>query len=127
LSADPYSQLVRDYFANPAHAGELADGIAVAIDEQGVRLRLAGKARDGRAATLRFQAWGCPHVIAACEFFCSHYEGEMIESFGAFCAADIMQILPVPVEKTGRILVLEDAVRSLGQRLCGGPATDQAH
>ena len=120
MSDDPYSALVREYFAEPAHAGELADGISVATDEQGIRLRLSATKRDGHIQSLRFQAWGCPHVIAACEYFCSRYEGESIHALAGFRASDIMQILPVPVEKTGRILVLEDAVRSLGQRLGGG-------
>jgi len=120
LIDDPYSPLVREYFARPTHAGDLADGVTVAVEEQGIRVRLSGSELEGRIQSLRFQAWGCPHVIAACECFCARYEGELVERLGAFRASDIMQILPVPVEKTGRILVLEDAVRSLGQRFCGG-------
>ncbi|MGI9238525.1 MAG: iron-sulfur cluster assembly scaffold protein [Woeseiaceae bacterium] len=122
MSNDPYSALVREYFAAPAHAGDLDQGAAVSLAEQGVRIRLYGAERDGQIKSLRFQAWGCPHVIAACELFCDRFEGKSIQSLGEFRASDIMQILPVPVEKTGRILVLEDAVRSLGQRLCGGSA-----
>ena len=38
-----------------------------------------------------------------------------------FDATRIMQTLPVPTEKTGRILVLEDAVRSLGQSVQRDP------
>ncbi|MGB5577481.1 MAG: hypothetical protein WBM88_08735, partial [Woeseiaceae bacterium] len=75
-----------------------------------------------RIRSLRFRAWGCPHVIAACERFCSRYEGRPRESLGEFRAADIMRDLSVPVEKTGRILVLEDAVRSLGRSFGGGSA-----
>ena len=120
MSADPYSPLVREYFARPAHAGGLADGVTVIAEAQGIRVRLSGDEADGQIQALRFQAWGCPHLIAACECFCRCYEGKPTESLGDFLASDIMQNLPVPVEKTGRILVLEDAVRSLGQRFCGG-------
>ena len=122
MSEDPYSPLVREYFARPAHAGVLDDGVAVAVDSQGVRLELSGAVRGGQIRRLRFKAWGCPHLIAACECFCARYEGEPVQSLEGFLATDIMQILPVPVEKTGRILVLEDAVRSLGQRFGGTSA-----
>ncbi|MBT8100469.1 MAG: hypothetical protein KJO82_11995, partial [Gammaproteobacteria bacterium] len=70
--------------------------------------------RDGQIEALRFMAWGCPHLIAACEAFCSAYEGRGVADLGGFSGAGLMQSLAVPVEKTGRILVLEDAVRSLG-------------
>ena len=122
MSDDPYSPLVRKHFANTAHCGDLAGAVTVNIDEQGIRLRLSATVNMGRIQSLRFRAWGCPHVIAACEWFCSHYEGEPVESLSGFQASDIMCDLSVPVEKTGRILVLEDAVRSLGQRLGGGSA-----
>lgn len=120
MSADPYSPLVRRYFTGAAHAGDLNDAETVDIDEQGVQIRLAATSADGNIQALAFRAWGCPHVIAACESFCTEFEGKPLESLLGFRAADIMQKLSVPVEKTGRILVLEDAVRSLGQRLCDG-------
>lgn len=122
MSGDPYSPVVRDYFARAPHAGDLADAITVEIAEQGVRLRLAATMKDGRIRALRFRAWGCPHAIAACECFCVEYEGRPVQSLGGFQASDIMRNLSVPVEKTGRILVLEDAVRSLGRALCSGSA-----
>jgi len=120
VSDDPYSALVRDSFADTAHAGDLPGGVTADIDAQGVRLRLSATQDKGRIRSLRFRAWGCPHVIAACEWFCSQYEGEPGESLSGFRAADIMRDLSVPVEKTGRILVLEDAVRSLGRSFGGG-------
>jgi len=123
MSADPYSSLVRQYFAAAAHAGDLNDAETADVEEQGVRIRLAATHVNGKILALAFRAWGCPHVIAACEGFCAEFEGKPVASLGEFRAADIMQKLSVPVEKTGRILVLEDAVRSLGQRICDGPVS----
>ena len=40
----------------------------------------------------------------------------LTEELERFRASKIMGILSIPVEKTGRILVIEDAVRSLGRR-----------
>jgi nitrogen fixation NifU-like protein len=115
-TADPYSVLVREYFANPKHGGDLPGGDYVLADQQGVRLRLAVRCAGGRISQLRFQARGCPHLMAAAEAFCAGFEGKPIESLQEFTAAEVMQSLAVPVEKTGRILVLEDAVRSLGRK-----------
>jgi len=116
MSAAPYSAKVRELFAAPAHAGDIADGEAVDVADQDVRLRLSAQAEGGRIAALRFRACGCPHVIAAAEAVCSNLEGQPVTDLESYTIADIMQKLPIPVEKTGRILVIEDAVRSLGQR-----------
>jgi len=117
MSSDPYSSVVRELFADPAHVGQLADTPGVLVEDQGVRIAFSAKVVEGRIDALRFQAWGCPHVIAAAEAFCSNYEGKSTADLLEFSASDLMQSLSVPVEKTGRILVFEDAVRSLAQAL----------
>ena len=117
MSADPYSAKVRELFAEPAHAGDVAGGEAVSVADQGVRLRLSATVADGTIDSLRFRVWGCPHVIAAVEAVCSELEGHPVIDLENYTTADVMQNLPVPVEKTGRILVIEDTVRSLGRRI----------
>ena len=119
MTSDAYSRRVRELFASPAHVGDLPDGDSGAADDQGIRLRLSATHDRGRIRELRFRAYGCPHVIAACEFVCRAFEGRPAAHLAEFQAADIMQELSVPVEKTGRILVVEDAVRSLGRSICG--------
>jgi len=79
-----------------------------------VRLELSAKLVGDRVEELGFRAWGCPHLIAAADAFCTGYKGQQLTHLEQFSAAGLMQTLAVPVEKTGRILVLEDAVRSLG-------------
>lgn len=117
---DPYGPRVRRLFAAPVHAGRLEDGESVDVDEQDVRLRLSAAAAAGRIEAMRFEARGCPHVIAAAEAACARLEGRPVSGLLEFSGRNLMENLPVPVEKTGRILVLEDAVRSLGQRLRDG-------
>ncbi len=114
MNSDPYGSIVRELFADPAHVGQLADAPGVLVEDQGVRIAFSAKAAAGRIDALRFQAWGCPHVIAAAEAFCSNYEGKTVADLLEFSVSGLMQSLSVPVEKTGRILVIEDAVRSLG-------------
>ena len=114
---NPYSPMVREYFAAPAHAGEVDDGAVVFVDEQDVCLRLSASAVDGKIAALRSRARACPHVIAAAEAACAALEGRPAAELIEFSVRDLMNKLPVPVEKTGRILVLEDAIRALGRPL----------
>jgi NifU-like protein involved in Fe-S cluster formation len=114
MSADPYSQRVRELFATTPHAGVIDGGVSVLIEDQGLRLELSAKLVGDRVEELGFRAWGCPHLIAAAAAFCTGYKGQQLTHLEQFSAAGLMQTLAVPVEKTGRILVLEDAVRSLG-------------
>ena len=121
MNSSPYSARVRDYFTQPAHAGALATGQSVLLEGQDVRLQLAAAVRCGRVEAMRFKAWGCPHTIAAAEAACRTLEGRPVEALLEFSAHGLMEELPVPVEKTGRILLLEDAVHSLGHRFGDGP------
>ncbi len=120
MSSDPYSATVRELFLNAGHGGDLPDAEVVVLEGQGIKLQLAARHADGRIAVLRFRAYACPHVIAACEAFCRGWEGRPVADLRGFAAADIIDDLSVPVEKTGRILVLEDAVRSLGRTIGTG-------
>ena len=116
MSVNPYSARVRELFSAPAHAGELQGARTAQDDDQDVRVRFSATAEGGTIKSLRFKAWGCPHVIAAAEAICGYLEGRPVADSLEFSASDLMENLPVPVEKTGRILGLEDAMRSLGQR-----------
>jgi NifU-like protein involved in Fe-S cluster formation len=116
VTADPYSELVRKHFENPRHCGDLPGATAVLVEQQGMRVRLAMLAEDGKISKLRFRVWGCPHLIAGAEEFCAKFEGKPVSALQKFAAAEVMQSLAVPVEKTGRILVLEDAIRALEQK-----------
>ena len=120
MNPDPYSSRVRELFAHPEHAGDLGSDAVSEVVDQGVHIRLTADVRDGRLQTLGFRAWGCPHLLAACEALCSDYEGRPASDLSGFRANEIMGVLSIPVEKTGRILVLEDAVRSLGRSICDG-------
>ena len=122
MSADPYSAAVRELFLHAVHGGDLPDADVVDLAGQGIRLQLAARHAGGRIEALRFRAYACPHVIAACEAFCRGWEGREVADLGSFAATDIIDDLSVPVEKTGRILVLEDAVRALGRSIGGGTA-----
>lgn len=113
MGSNPYNSAVREYFSSPDHAGSVAGGAEAFYEDQGMRIRLSANVSGGTITELRFLAWGCPHVIAATEAFCRQFEGRQAAELEQFAIGPIMQDLAVPVEKTGRILVLEDTVRLL--------------
>lgn len=117
MIGEPYSPAVRALFEKPLHAGSLGCGYCASVADQGLKVELFAAIDGHRISALRFRAWGCPHVIAAAEAFCVDYEGRPISDLESFLASGLMQSLSVPVEKSGRILVLEDAVRALGRQL----------
>ena len=125
MTSEPYSGHVRQLFADSGHAGDLVGGQQVRIDDQGVRITLAATCEEGVVTARRGCSGGGPQGRAAAESFCRDYEGRPSADLLDFTAADLMQTLPVPAEKLGRILVLEDAVRSLGQSVRHNP-TDEA-
>lgn len=112
-AVDPYSAKVREYFGAATHMGDVEAGIVGYYADQGLRLRFSAEVRGGRIMSLLFRCWGCPHTIAAAEAVCRQFDGADFAELANFNTAQIMLDLTVPVEKTGRILVVEDAVRSL--------------
>ena len=122
---DPYGPLVRVLFEKTEHAGEIAGGVTASAEGPEVRVQLFARLDGKTVRRLRFRAWGCPHVIAAAEYFCKNHEGSGLSELEAFDVSEIIEKLPVPVEKTGRILVLEDAVRALHGVIKGGPSDNR--
>lgn len=117
---EPYNSLLRACFVNPVHAGDLQGAYshtvtAFADGGDGTVVQLEAGIEDGILRELRFRALACPHLIAAAECFCERFAGQPAASLQEFSPAEVMQELQVPVSKTGRILLLEDAVRRLGQ------------
>lgn len=120
-----YSEAVRRRFAKPAHAGDLPAGYAVFAEgdvrdpASGFRVVIAAAADGGIVQRLRFRVFGCPHLIAAAEAACEELEGRPVRALRELCASALMERLSVPVGKTGRILLVEDALRALAEALAG--------
>lgn len=116
---DPrYGPEVRRRMASLAGAGDLptADGVvrARAGDrEQGAEVVLALRVMDGRAAELRYQAFGCPHFLAAASWLTDRLRGAGRAGFADWDWHEAATALEVPPAKYGRLLVLQDAVHEL--------------
>ena len=128
LSAEPYNDAVRRHFANALHAGDLEPRYAglvtaeVSESDSGCRLVLAAELDGGVMRRVRYRVFGCPHLIAAAEVSCARFEGRPVDALQEFSATPLMELLDVPVTKTGRLLLLEDAVAALAR--AAAPATD---
>lgn len=117
-AADPLAPRVRRYFESTPGAGEPPAGEAgwrsgragseAAEARVVVHLRLGP---DGRVAALRYQAWGCPHVLATLAWLAECWPGRPADSPPEGGPQGWARELGVPVEKLGRLLVIEDAVR----------------
>jgi len=113
-----YSQLTWEHFSRAGSVGTLTgDGVARAgagSAAQGtwVQFDLRAKPR-GFAAPLiieaRFQAFGCPHIIAIADWLAEHAAGRAADPRLPEAVGALQQLFGVPVEKLGRLFVIEDA------------------
>ena len=116
---DPYNEAVRDCFENPDHAGDL-QGVYdlmltadAAESGQGAKVVLSAGVAAGTIAEMRFRVWGCPHLVAAAETLCRERENGPVSGFSQFDVSALMEHLSVPAAKTGKMLLLEDVLKSL--------------
>lgn len=121
-SAPRYSRLVLSRFRAPRHAGLDAYGgeYASAYAEEGgsgARIQLTATADKATLRALRFRIFGCPHLIAAAELVCERLEGGPVKALTEIDPGELREELEAPVEKTGRFLLLQDALRALARKL----------
>lgn len=123
MSHDPYNEAVRRCFAKPRHAGDLQehypDTVSAEARESGTgcRVRLAVQLNGDVLVRFRYRVFGCPHLIAAAECCASRFEGRPAAGLRDFSVNELMRSLKVPVEKTGRMLLLEDALQRLSNAI----------
>ncbi len=116
--------LARQYFRSPARRPEFADGPLPGDVRQGragrredgvhvlFELRLSTAENGGRTVkSARFSAYGCPHTLAVASWLCEVVEGARIDAAVPGTPRDWADKFGVPVEKLGRLLVVEDALR----------------
>ncbi|HXH81734.1 MAG TPA: iron-sulfur cluster assembly scaffold protein [Candidatus Tectomicrobia bacterium] len=87
-----YSATLLDHFLNPRHAGLMRDPDGVGSDEYagcGDLARFFLRVRGGRAAEVRFQAYGCGPTIAAASVASERATGRPVEELVNVKAADI--------------------------------------
>ena len=112
-----YSLEVRERFRSPAGAGEFAEGTpqVVAGEAEDRTLNVWFRFQISVAGTViraaKFRVFGCPHSIAAAAWVASELDGRDIAAIQDLDVHELRRKLDAPVEKLGKLLVLEDALR----------------
>ncbi len=122
MSRDPsYSPAVERHFRHPANVGPLGGsrdnmftGTAGRRDI-GARVRFEARIQDGQISRIAFQAYGCPHTIAACSVAAQGLDGAPADALLRVDLDELIRALDVPVEKTGRLLIMQDALHDCFQ------------
>ena len=108
---------VRERFRSPAGAGEFAEGTpqVVAGEAEDRTLNVWFRFQISVAGTViraaKFRVFGCPHSIAAAAWVASELDGRDIAAIQDLDVHKLRRKLDAPVEKLGKLLVLEDALR----------------
>lgn len=112
-----YSPRVRELFADLQHAGFLTGGVSAQAGSpaEGAQVGVQLTLQDGRIATARYQVYGCPHLLAACEMLAHWLEGRPVNELSHWRWRDVESELQVPASKRARLLLLDDVLHQLGQ------------
>jgi NifU-like protein involved in Fe-S cluster formation len=111
-----YSLAVQRHFAAPKMARELpSQGLGLVAGEAEDRtlhvwVRFQLQIVDGVVVAAGFQAFGCPHTVAAASVVADWLEGRAVEAARGLDVKAVCAELEVPVEKLGKLLRIEDAV-----------------
>ena len=111
-----YSLAVQRHFAAPKKARELPAGslglVAGEAEDRTLHVwvRFQLQIVDGVVAAAGFQAFGCPHTVAAASAVADWLEGRAVDAARGLDVKKVCAELEVPVEKLGKLLRIEDAL-----------------
>lgn len=108
-----YNELTRRYFEAPPCAGSLSGAQvfrgAAGDPERGTWVQFDLRVEADGLDAVRFTAFGCPHVIAVCAWLAEQAQGTLLTAALPVSVGDLAERFALPVEKLGRLLVVEDA------------------
>lgn len=115
-----YCDVVVDHFERPRNVGrfepaaDVIEGSAGRRD-QGAVFTLSARVADSFIKAVRFEAYGCPHCIAAGSWLSERLTGCTLDELQRWDWREVAAATQIPPEKRGRLLILEDAVRALAE------------
>ena len=113
-----YSDLVFDHFDRPRNAGALDASMERVVSgragsvETGAQVEIDLSLDGARIAEARFRAFGCPHLIASASWLTCRVKGQEIRELKELQPLEIAEVLGLPQNKLGLMLILEDALRA---------------
>jgi NifU-like protein involved in Fe-S cluster formation len=124
VSAPDYSDLVVEHFERPRNSGRF-DAAADVIEattgrhSDGVQFSFTARVSGDVIVGARFRAFGCPHCIAAASWLSERLIGARQPELTQWQWREAAELLAVPMDKRGRLLILEDAVHALAENWRG--------
>ena len=79
----------------------------------GTWVRFALNVLDGVVQEARVQVYGCPHTLAACRHLAQGLRGRPLAALAAGTPEQWRVSVSAPVEKLGRMLIIEDALGAM--------------
>lgn len=111
-----YSELTRRYFESSSSVGELTGpGVfrgAAGNRDQGTWVQFDLQCESGTLRAARFLAFACPHTIAVSAWLAEQSVGRALTGALPESVPSLRDRFAVPVEKMGRLLIIEDAWRA---------------
>ena len=108
-----YNELTRRYFELPKATGVLSGpGVfrgAAGNREHGTWVQFDLQAGAEALLAARFLAFGCPHTIAVAAWLAEQAVGKPMRAALPESLQDLRDRFAIPVEKMGRLLIIEDA------------------
>ena len=114
------SPLTRRYFLAPPRVPAFPDGNPppdvlqgrAGRESLGTAVLFELKIAGGSVKSSRFTAYGCPHTVAVVAWLCEVVEGAPLSAGVPGTPAGWAEKFAVPTEKLGRLLIVEDALRT---------------
>jgi hypothetical protein len=107
-----YSAQVELYFRRPVRSmGHDIRGEAGSV-RQGARICFAADVRGNCLQNVGFRALACPHIIAGCNRIAERLEGAEVNTLLAVAVEDLQAEFDIPVEKAGKLLIIQDALQA---------------
>lgn len=124
LNGTGYHPQVVDLFERLPFAGRMEEGPNVFVGSAGAQAIGAHvqywlKCSAGRIQAISFQAFGCPHTLAAAAWVAQQARGMALTDVQQRTWLDVERALGVPAEKRGRLLIVEDALKAAAKSAVG--------
>ena len=111
-----YSSEVRRRFLAPARAGAIppdaADVVEGTAEDRSLNfwIRFQVQVRGRTIERVRYQAYGCPHSLAAADLVACELEGSPVDALTNIDIENLARQIELPREKLGKLLRIEDAL-----------------
>ena len=120
-----YGSEVEQRFRSPSRAGEFEEGTLGLVSGEAadrtlnVWIRFQVQVLDGTIRAARFNVYGCPYTVAATDWAAEWLEGRPGAALEELNMRERREGLGVPVEKLGKLLLIEDAAAECRRGLEG--------